>query len=99
MPNEKSFYIFICFIPGTKQYFAGRQHDIDLLITQFENSDQDLPFTTVARIKEIGENRGVPIGFPEQLIEWYEKDKKPTQRDIDGAVNGIVTFLQRGFVF
>lgn len=98
---EKATYIFIAFIPETKEYFAGRQHDIDLLITQFENGGEDLPFTTIARIKEMGENKGVPIGFPEQLIEWYEKDKEKlrTKRDIDGAVMAIVTFLQRGFVF
>lgn len=97
--SEKATYIFIAYIPETKEYFAGRQRDIDLLITQFETSDEELPFTTVARIKEMGEGRGVPLGFSEQLIEWYTQDAERTKRDIDGAVMAVVTFLQRGFAF
>ena len=96
---EKPTYIFICFIPGTHEYFAGRQRDIDLLITQFENQDEDLPFTTVGRVKEIGENRGVPLGFATNLIDWYNKEKMPEKRDIDAAVLAIIYFLQNGFIF
>jgi hypothetical protein len=96
---EKPTYIFVCFIPGTGEYFAGRQRDIDLLITQFENKDQDLPFETVAKIKEIGENRGVPMGFGTELIEWYNKEKMPDKHNIDLAVMAIIHFLQNGFIF
>jgi hypothetical protein len=96
---EKPTYIFICFIPGTGEYFAGRQRDIDLLITQFETNDKDLPFTTVAKIKERFENGGVPMGFGTELIEWYNKEKMPDRRNIDLAVMAIIHFLQNGFIF
>ncbi len=96
--KEKTFYIFICrTING--EYFAGRKKDIDLLISQFEDKDRDLPFETVAQIKEIGENMGVPLGFGTELIQWFSKTEKPEKRDIDLAVMSIINFLQNGFIY
>jgi hypothetical protein len=94
---EKNSYIFICNIPQHHQYFAGRKEDIDRLITQFEQDNEDLPFTTIAKVKE--PPQGLPLGFPENLIEWYDKKGLPEREVIDAAVLGVVIFLQRGFQF
>jgi hypothetical protein len=93
-------YIFICKIIETNQYFAGRKVDIDRLITSFEENvnEKDLPFTTVARIKESG--FGLQMGFPEECIDWYEKkEKMPDRKTIDGGVMAVLQFLQNGFIF
>ena len=95
---EKANYIFICTIPQHHQYFAGHKEDIDALITRFEEEPEtDLPFTTIAKIKE--PPQGLPLGFPENLIEWYDKKGLPEREVIDGAVMGVLTFLQRVFQF
>lgn len=95
---EKGTYIFICNIPQHDQYFAGHKEDIDRLINKFEeDAETDLPFTTIAKIKE--PPSGLPLGFPENLIEWYDKKGLREREVIDGAVLGVVTFLQRGFQF
>jgi len=87
-------FIFICKTED-EEYFAGRKNDIDGLITSYEESNTDLPFTTVAKIKE--PPYGLPMGFPEELIEWYSKDSIPDERTIDLGVMAIVQLLQNGF--
>jgi hypothetical protein len=96
---EKQKYIFICEIPEKKQYFAGRQWDIDQLISQFEENvtERDLPFTVVGKIKE--PPQGLPMGFSDRLIEWYNKEKMPDKRTIDLGVMAILQFIQNGFIF
>ena len=98
MENKKQSYIFICEIIDTGEYFAGRQWDIEQLIKQFEeNADKDLPFTTIGKIAE--PPQGLPMGFAEQLIQWYSKDKPPPKDLVDGGVMAILHFLQNGFIF
>lgn len=92
-------YIFICKIIETNQCFAGRKVDVDRLITSFEENvdEKELPFTTIARIKESG--FGLPMGFPEETIEWYNIDKMPDRETIDKGVLAVLQFLQNGFIF
>lgn len=86
-------FIFICKTEDN-EYFAGRKNDIEFAIKRFEDANTDLPFTTVAKIKE--PPYGLPMGFPEQLIQWY-KDI-PDKHTVDLAVMAIVQFLQNGFI-
>ena len=96
---EKEKYIFICEITERNEYFAGRQSDIDKLITRFEENvdEKDLPFTTIGRVKE--PHTGLQMGFPEQVIDWYDKEKMPDRQTIDRSVLAIIYFLQNGFIF
>jgi hypothetical protein len=94
---EQDKFIFILQTVETEEFFAGRKENIEPLIRKYEEEpDEDLPFTTVAKIKE--PPQGLPMGFEERLIQWLEPNKVPDSDEINGAVMAVVQFLQNGFI-
>lgn len=88
----KKKYIFVLQMEDSGEVFAGRQHDVENEIRNYEAADQDLPFTTIGRIEE--PPHGLPIGFSEHLIEWYDKTDKPSRETIYKAVLKIIELLR-----
>jgi hypothetical protein len=88
----KKRYIFVCQMEESGEIFVGRQGDVDNEIRNYEVLEQDLPFTTIGRIEE--PQFGLPLGFSDRLIEWYNKETVPEKKVIDAAVLKIIELLR-----
>lgn len=85
-------YIFVCQMEESGQIFAGRKEDVDNEIRNFEEKEEDLPFTVIGKIEE--PSFGLPLGFSERLIDWYDKEKMPDRDTIDAGVLAIVEIIR-----
>ena len=83
--------IFVCQMDESDEIFVGSSQDVEMEIKSYEDNDLDLPFKTIGSI-EIPEF-GLPVGFDERLIKWFDKDKMPSKKVIDNAVLKIVERL------
>lgn len=81
-------YIFVMEFNDDK-IRAGRKEEIDSEIKYYEESNTELPFKIIGKIKE-----PQSVGFSENLIEWYEG--KPETRIIHHAVIAIINLMQYG---
>lgn len=88
----KKKYIFVCQMEEAGEIFVGRQGDVENEIRNYEAREEDLPFTTIGRIEE--PQFGLPMGFSDNLIEWYNKEAMPEKRIIDTAVLKIIELLR-----
>lgn len=86
-------YIFVCqSTDESEEVFAGRKDDVETEIRSFEEHNKELTFTVIGRIEEPA--FGLPLGFSESLITWYDKKALPSKRVIDQAVLAIIQLIR-----